>query len=158
MKLYVKQKVFSWGDRFLVYDEAGNERYSVRGEVFSWGKKLHLYDRFETEQAFIRQQILRFRPTYTVERNGTVFAEVVQKITFFRQSYYISGPEWTVEGDYWNHEYQIYSGSTPIVSVVKKWFSLGDAYEIDIHQSVDEVAALATVLVIDACIEAQNNN
>ena len=158
MKLYIKQKIFSWGDRFSIYDRDGNERYTVQGEVFSFGKKLHLYDRFGVEQAFIRQQLLRFRPTYTVERHGTVFAEVVQRFTFFRQSYYISGPDWTVEGNLWNHEYRIYSGKTPIVSVFKKWFTLGDAYEIDIDPCIDEIAALATVLVIDACIEAQNNN
>ena len=158
MNLYVKQKIFSFGDHFSVYDEAENERYTVKGEVFSWGKKLHLYDRFGTEQAFICQQLFRFHPTYTIERHGTVFAEVIKHFTLFRQSYSISGPDWEVEGNYWNHEYQIYSGGTPIVSVIKKWFTLGDAYEINIAPSVDEIAALATALVIDACIEAQQRN
>ncbi len=27
MKLYIKQKVFSWGDKFTVKDEAGRDRY-----------------------------------------------------------------------------------------------------------------------------------
>jgi len=157
MNLYVKQKVFSWGDRFSVYDPDGNERYTVQGEVFSWGKKLHLYDRFGNEQAFIRQQLMHFRPTYTVERNGTVFAEVVKRITFFRQAYEISGPGWTVEGSFWNHEYKIYCGDRVITSVRKEWFTWGDAYEINIDPSIDEIAALATVLIIDACIEEQND-
>ena len=41
MKLYMKQKVFSWTDKFNIVDEQGNERYYVEGELFSWGKKLH---------------------------------------------------------------------------------------------------------------------
>ena len=44
MKLYLKQKVFSWGDSFTVYDENGNDKYYVEGEIFSFGKKLHIYD------------------------------------------------------------------------------------------------------------------
>ena len=44
MKFYIKQKVFSWGDKFSIYDANGNERYLVQGEVFSFGKKLHLLD------------------------------------------------------------------------------------------------------------------
>jgi uncharacterized protein YxjI len=44
MKLYIKQKVFSWADRFTVKDENGADRYFVEGEMFSWGKKLHVYD------------------------------------------------------------------------------------------------------------------
>ena len=41
MKLYIKQKVFSWGDKFTVKDVNGEDRYFVEGEIFSWGKKLH---------------------------------------------------------------------------------------------------------------------
>ena len=41
MKLYIKEKVFSWGDKFFVKDESGNDRYVVQGEVFSLGKKLY---------------------------------------------------------------------------------------------------------------------
>lgn len=44
MKLYIKEKVFSWGYKFTVKDELGNDKYVVEGEVFSWGKKLHVYD------------------------------------------------------------------------------------------------------------------
>lgn len=42
MKLYIKQKVFSCGDKFTVKDEAGHDRYYVEGEIFTCGKKLHL--------------------------------------------------------------------------------------------------------------------
>ena len=44
MKLYIKQKVFSWGAKFNITDENGEERYSVAGEVFTLAKKLHIYD------------------------------------------------------------------------------------------------------------------
>ena len=43
MKLYIKQKVFSWGAKFRIFDEYENDKYSVEGEVFTFGKKLHLY-------------------------------------------------------------------------------------------------------------------
>ena len=46
MDLYIKQKVFSWKDKFSVYDRNGEQRYYVEGEVFTVGKKLHLYDNF----------------------------------------------------------------------------------------------------------------
>ena len=55
MKLYIKQKVFSWGDKFTVKDSNGEDRYFVEGDVFSWGKKLHVYDMHGNEAAFIRK-------------------------------------------------------------------------------------------------------
>ena len=35
--LYMKQRVFSWGDKFAIYDEYGNEKYFVEGHVSSFG-------------------------------------------------------------------------------------------------------------------------
>ena len=35
MKLYIKEKVFSWGDKFTVKDAYGEDKYIVEGEVFS---------------------------------------------------------------------------------------------------------------------------
>ena len=57
MKLYIKQKVFSWVDRFTVFDETGADKYHVEGEFFSWGKKLHVTDLTGREIAFIQQKV-----------------------------------------------------------------------------------------------------
>ena len=53
MKLYIKQRIFTWGDKFSIYDEAGNEKYYVEGEILTFGKKLHLYDLQGRELAYI---------------------------------------------------------------------------------------------------------
>ena len=54
MKLYIKEKVFSWGDKFTVKDAYGEDKYIVEGELFTFGKKLHVYDRSGREVAFIK--------------------------------------------------------------------------------------------------------
>ena len=83
MNLCMKQKVFSWGDRFTVWDENGNDRYYVRGEVFSLGKKLHLTDTAGAEVAFIQQKAFSFKPRFYVYMNGALQAEIVKDFTFF---------------------------------------------------------------------------
>ena len=159
MKFYLKQKVFSWGDKFTVFDANGNERFFVKGEVFTFGKKLHLLDLYENELAFIHQKVLSFLPRYFISRNGEIFAEVVKQFTFFRQEYTVKGLNWSVKGDFFAHEYEIYdSYGQCIVRVSKKWFTFGYSYEIDINNNADTVSALSVVLVIDACIEAANVN
>ena len=64
MKFYIKQKVFSWADKFTIYDESGNEAYWVEGEVFSIGKKLDLFDMANNHKAHIHQKVLSFLPRY----------------------------------------------------------------------------------------------
>lgn len=158
MKLYMKQRIFSWGDKFSIYDEYGNECYYVEGEVFTFGKKLHLYDLNRRELAFIQQRLLSFLPKYEIMKNGIQFAEIVKEFTFFRQEYSVNGPGWKVHGDFFSHEYEVLSGDQLIARVSKEWFTLGDAYQIDIADTADAADALAVVLVIDACIEAARNN
>jgi uncharacterized protein YxjI len=158
MKLYLKQKIFTWGDKFSVYDENGTPRYQVEGEVFTFGKKLHLCDTLGNELAFIHQKLFSFLPRYYISRGGRDVAEVVKEFTFFKQEYSVEGLGWQVHGDFWDHTYEVTGGGRTIASVSKHWFTWGDTYEIDIADGLDEVMALAVVLVIDACIEAANNN
>ena len=159
MNLYLKQRVFSWGDKFYIYDADGNERYCVEGEIFSFGKKLHLYDRLGYEIAYIEQRVFSFFPKYLIYKGDAVVAEVTKEFTFFKQEYSVDGPGWSVMGDFFAHEYEITRQDTPIAEVSKQWFTFGDAYEIYINDDsgADEATVIATVLVIDACIEAQNN-
>ena len=158
MSLYMKQHVFTWGDTFSIYDDAGNVKYSVEGEVFTFGKKLHLFDRAGMELAYIEQKIFTFLPRYYINRPGKGTVEVVKEFSFFTPEYSVNPQGWTVHGDFFAHEYEIEYGGQTVAAVSKEWFSFGDAYAIRFGVGVDEVLALAVVLVIDACIDAQNND
>ncbi len=158
MKYYVKQKVFSWGDKFRIYDENQNDRYYVQGEVFSFGKKLHLYNPGGTELAFIHQKVFSFLPRFFISRNGVDVAQVVKEFTLFRHEYTVEGLGWTVSGDFLAHDYDIKADGRTVAVISKHWFTWGDTYEINIADDADEIMALCVVLVIDAVIAQANNN
>ena len=158
MNLYMKQEIFTWGDKFWIYDQQGNGKYYVEGEVFSFGKKLHMYDANNQEVAYIQQKLLSFLPKYEIYDGENLVAEVVKDFTFFHQRYEVNGPGWVVEGDFFDHEYQIMDGNGVIAAVSKEGFTFGDAYQIQVADHVKESFLVAIVLVIDACIDAQRNN
>ncbi len=158
MKLYIKQKVFSWKDRFTVKDVSGVDRYLVEGELFSWGKKLHVMDDFGNEQAFIQQKLWSFLPRYDVFIGGRHIAEIKKEFTFLRPRYTIEGLNWMIEGDFWDHHYEITQCGRTVVSIQKEWFTWGDSYVLDITSPQDEIYALAVVLAIDCVIAQQSND
>jgi len=158
MKLYIKEKVFSWGDKFYVKDALGNDRYVVEGEVFTLGKKLHVYDMLGREAAFIKQELMTFLPRFTVWSGGQEIAQVKKEFSFLVPRYSIEGLGWVIEGSFWEHDYQITQNGSPIVTITKEWMTWGDSYELDIAPGADEILALAVVLTIDCVREAQNNN
>ena len=153
MKLCIRQKAFSWVDRFTVFDENGADQYYVEGELFSWGKKLHVTDVNGREAAFIQQKVSSFMPRFFVSIDGRECAEIVKRFTFFYEKYEIEGLDWTIEGDFWLHEYRITQNGREIVSLSKEWFTWGDCYALDIADPKNETLALAVVLAIDAVHE-----
>ena len=68
MKFYIKQKVFSIGDKFTVYDENGNDAYYVEGEFFTLGRKFHLLSTLGYELSYIEQKLFSFLPKYYIFR------------------------------------------------------------------------------------------
>ena len=80
MKLYTKQKVFSWKDKCTVKDEYGQDKYYVEGEFFSFGRKLHVYDMEQQEVAYIEQQVMHLMPHYNVHIGGQFAAEIVVEL------------------------------------------------------------------------------
>ena len=158
MKLLIEEQVFTWRDRFTIMDEAGVERYYVEGELFSWGRKLHVTDLKGREVAYVEQQLFTFLPRYAVYAGGVLIGEGVKEFSFFRPRYTVEGADWDVEGDFWDHDYTVFRGGVPVVSIQKEWFTWGDCYTLDIRDPRDEIQALALVLAIDCAVEQANNS
>ena len=158
MKLYIREKVFSWGDKFTVKDAYGNDKYIVQGEVFSFGKKLHVYDRNGREVAFIKQEVWSWLPKYYVFCNDRQVAEIKKEFTLFFQRYSIEGLGWEINGSFMAHDYEITQGGSTIVRISKEWMTWGDSYELDIANPADELVALAVVLTIDCVNESGSSS
>lgn len=159
MKLYIKQKVFSFTDSFNVYDQWGKTVYTVQGKFLSIGKKLYVFDTFDREVAYIEQKLLSFMPRYFVYTNGVQRAEIVKNFTLFRHKYTVEGPGWEVNGNFLAHDYEVTRGNMPVIRISKQWLSFGDCYELDIADGEDVILALCVVLAIDcAMAQTQNNN
>ena len=152
MKLYIRQKVFSWRDKFAVKDEQQNDRWFAQGEIFTLGRKLHVYDTGGTEVAYIRQKLLSFLPRYYIEIGDKEY-EFVRELRLFRPKYTIRNLDWVVDGNFLEHEYAVTGGSGGIMRISKAWLSWGDFYELDIVDTQNELLCLCVALAID-CITA----
>ena len=157
MKLYIKQKPFSWRDKFSVKDENGTDRYFVEGELFSLGKRLHVTDPAGREVMTIVQKLWTFRHTYEVYREGKLLAVVRKEFSLLTPRYTVEGVDWQAEGSFMGLEYAVNAGSRQVAVIHKAFMSWGDSYELDIACKEDELPALAVVLAIDCAVAQQNS-
>ncbi len=151
MKFYIKQRVFSIGQKLDVCDKDGNYQYYCRGEVLTVGRKLHIYDRADNEVAYIKQQLFRMLPHYDIYINGKFITTLVKKFTFFTHDYYYGDLPYEIDGQFLAHDYNVYdNGNNTLMKVEKQWLTWGDTYVIDIIDEKQLLLMLASAIVLTA--------
>lgn len=163
MRYQMKQKILSWGDDFRIRDAEGEPVYFVDGQVFSWGDKLSFQDDgTRTELAFISQRLFSWKPRYEIHRDGRLFAEVIKEFSWFKSKFTLDVPgpnDYEITGSFWDHDYIFNRRGRTVATVSKKFFSWSDTYGIDIVDGEDDIAILATAVVVDlVCHDEQNND
>lgn len=152
MRYQLRRKILAIGDDFTVKDDSGADRFIVDGKVFSIGQKAVIYDMQGNEEATIHQRIISLLPTYEITRQGQELAEVRKKFTLFVQGFTVDIPgpdDLEVQGDLLDHEYTFTRDGQTVATVSKQWFSLVDSYGVDVAPGVDDVLILASAIVID---------
>lgn len=151
MKYQIRQRVFSLGDSYNIKDELDNERFRVRSELFTLGHKTRIEDMEGNELVYIKQELFHLLPVYNIYEDENFTAAVKKQFSFFKPSFDIesSRGNYTIEGDYFSHEFNVLKDGEQVACVSKAWFSFSDAYGVDINDSEDQPFILALVIVID---------
>ncbi len=149
MEIYIQQHVFSWRDRFTIWDAQGNDLFYAKGELFRLGKCLHVTDTAEQEVLTVEQRFMTMLPRYGLSVHGREIGELVKRFSLFTPAYAVGGLGWKVEGDFFGHEYEITDGSRRVGRLEKRWFTVGDSYALEVADPAELLPALAVVLAID---------
>lgn len=149
MKLYFKQRFFSWFDSYDIYYEGGSVAYTVEGKL-SWGHCLHILDSRGQHIATVKQQVLTFLPKFDLYVGERCIGTIRKEFTFFHPSFTMDFCGWTVEGSFMEWDYTIQDGPRTVASISKELFNWTDTYTIDMADPGDALYALMVVLAIDA--------
>lgn len=149
MRLYFKQRFFSWFDSYDIYNENGDVLYTVQGQM-AWGHKLQIYNASGQHVGTLREQILTFLPRFDIHLGDEHVGTITKQFTFFKPSFSLDCNGWNVEGNFWEWDYSIRSNSGVVARIEKQFLSLTDTYLIDVLNPGDSLLALMIVLAIDA--------
>jgi len=124
---YMKQKVFSFRDRYKVMDENQNVLYHCEGKLFSISRKMKFIET-STDQVLynFRRQVFSLLAKYFLTDNEeNEIAVIKRKFSFLRPKVEIESTlgSFTLEGDYFAHNFTLLENGTEVASVQKKWIS-----------------------------------
>ena len=158
MRLYFKQRIFSWFDSYDIYDEQGKAIYEVKGQL-SWGHCLKIFDAYGSEVGTVKERVLTFLPKFEVYLKDRYLGCISKEFSFFMPKYDIDYNGWHIEGDFLEWDYQITDGNGGTVAVItKELLHMTDQYVIDVPEQSNALSALMFVIAIDAEKCSRNNH
>lgn len=157
-KLYIKQKVFSIGEKFTVYDANERPQYRVEGSFMKLPKSFQIFNHHDQEIAVITKKMLSWLPKFYVDIRNNPQMTIEKELTFFKAKYHISAEGITVDGDWWDMDFQVLHHGRPIADINKRWFTFGDTYEVTVLDETYEEMIISLVIAIDCVKNDQNNS
>ena len=150
MRLLFKQRLFSWFDKYDIYDEAGNIVYTVKGEL-AWGHLLRIYDAQDNVVGTVKERIFTFLPKFEMYVGDSYIGCICKEFTLFKPRFNIDCNGWQVDGNWFEWDYSILDvNRSSVANVSKEPFNWTDTYVIDVYDPKDALCALMVVLAIDA--------
>jgi uncharacterized protein YxjI len=157
MKLYIKQKLFSFKDRFTIKNDNQEDVLQVEGKVFSFGKQLSIQTMDMQEVASVKQKVFNFLPTFELSI-GDELHVLKKQFSFFKPVYALPTLGITVQGNFMAHQYTITQDNNVIANISKAFLSFADSYEVDIFDDTDMRLVIAIVVAIDAVLDMERSN
>ena len=150
MKLYFKQRFFSWFDSYDVWNESGHVAYTVQGRL-SFGHLLEIHDPNGNRLGSVQEEILTLLPRFALYENDQYVGSIKKKFTLFFKQFELDCEGWVVDGDPLGWDYSVTDrDGNLIMSVSKELLRLTDTYVLDIVDPRHALRCLMIVLAIDA--------
>lgn len=155
--LLINQAMYTWRDRFSVYDNHENVKYTVKGEFTSIKRHLHIFDSNGKEIGFVKEKLLTVRPAAIMQTdpidfdfkiNGKKVATLKSRWAFNKKKYSMNNG-WEIEGNIVGWNYKILSDGREIAKITMKPLYWGDTYLITFPEGENELLMLMVVLAMD---------
>ena len=159
MILFLKEKDTAFKDRFFVKDEHDNTIFTIEGKAFSLSRKLTIYDTDDRELASVQKKAFALTPKYAILVEGEEVAVLSKESGLFNKPYYkAEGPNWTVDGDIWDREYNIRRNMNVIAKISVPLLGGKNTYKIDIHNDINPLMAVAVAVAVDCILDAEGED
>lgn len=149
---YVKERLFSIGAKFDVFNEFGNEEFLVEADKFDIGKNIKIYKADKSEKLLYMKQVLRLGAhKYVVYDANNKEIATIQK-EFMVPKYNISG----VMGDivmesnsFLGRAYNI-TKNNKLIGKIDKQFTLGrDRYNLEVINEEYSILMIGLLVMVD---------
>lgn len=154
MRYLVRERIFSIGDDFWIEDEHGNRAFFVDGKALRLRETFELKDMEGNLLTRIRKKLIAMRDTMDIEdRNGVVATVRPAFFSPLRHRYEIDladGERLEAIGNFTDKDWELTGADgRPIARISRKWFSVRDAYGVEVAPGASDPLVISVAVCID---------
>ena len=164
MKLFIKNKLVSFGGSSFVTDEGDNQVYRVKGKIFSPTHKKKIYDMDGNLLFVVRNKFWQMfsKNCFIYNSDGEKVAKVQSKDWDFKNAYYIMGynDEIEIAGRFLqfpNMELTINKNGQKIGTLTKNFTIVRDSYTLDIENEDEAPLFVALTIAVDNILDKRRS-
>jgi uncharacterized protein YxjI len=153
MRYLVQERIFSITTDFWIEDENGNRVFLVDGRALSLRETFELKDAHGNVLILIRKKLFAMRDTMEIENGDGIVATV--RPAFFspvRHRYEIDladGQRLEAVGNFTDKDWELSDGRQVVGRISRRWFSVRDAYGVEVAPGADDALVIAIAVCID---------
>ncbi|MCQ4082814.1 LURP-one-related family protein [Streptomyces sp. RB6PN25] len=153
MRYLVRDRMLAFHEEAWIETEHREKVFKVNRKLFRLRRTFDFVDTQGNHVASIVRKALTFHHTILIKRNGELEARFSKRVfKLFGDRFKVTlrdGQQLRINGNFWDREFDIQQDGTTLAHVSRRWFSIRDAYAVDVLSDQD-----ATLLIILAvCVD-----
>lgn len=154
MKFYIKQKVFTFKDKFKITDESQNLLYEIKGKLLSFHNKFDLFDKDGKLLFKSKKKLFRLLAKYVIHDVDGIEVATMNRKFSIRPNFNLTilGKDQVLDGSLFAHSFNVLDDGNVVASIHKKIISWGDTYEIEVYENENVELYLFVVIIMDQVI------
>jgi uncharacterized protein YxjI len=154
MRYTVRERLFDIKDDFWVTDEDGRRAFCVNARLVSLHHTLVLQDAAGRTLASIKHKLLTFTDAINIEHDGAVVATVHRAIfsPLHHRAHidlHDGGGRLEAIGNIIDKDFEIRDGDQVVARISRKWFTIRDAYGVDVAPGQNDAFIIAIAVCLD---------
>ena len=149
----LNQKLISMTGDLWIDDSNGNHAFEVDGKFLAVRRSLLLKDTSGRELYEINKSLAHVHKTFEVKQGGKVVMTLQRALMSFRGEHFTitaaDGGQMKVTGNWMGREFHVQKDGADVIVASRQFFSLHDAYGIQVAPGFDAPLGLAIVVALE---------
>ncbi|MEU3754340.1 LURP-one-related family protein [Streptomyces olivoreticuli] len=157
MRYLVRDRVLAFHEEAWIETEHREKIYKVNRKLLRLRTTFTIVDTHGHQVASIVKKAFTLHHTILVKRDGWLEARISKRaFTLFGDRFKVTlhdGRRLRITGNLWDREFDIQHEGTTLAHVSRRWFTMRDAYAVDVLDPEDETLMIILAVCVDHTLQ-----